>query len=396
MIAYNPEDLTNRQLHEEVDEAVAKEQLSAEQGANAKQANASRLYTPNVFARVAFAVLTFVIILLVLALSAIPMLSGSENSIKVYCFLMVLFCYGALELAVHSKKHFCSGIDDVLIIAVYGFLITAIVMNNDFNFGDNFESLKTACAVLIPVASWIAYRFVDAKSAAIAFLAFCYFIFLILFTAGDNARFLLPFILGSISFTVYYFVRKQKQQNPYHFHVSLFATIEVLSLLTLYLAGNILFVYAVGFKAYEGEINSIFIKLRYLLWAWTMCLPFVYIGFGIKLKDQILMRVGLLLIAVAIFTFRARFAVMPIETAFTIGGIILLAVSYSLIRYLKTPKYGFSFAPDFKEQTGRKNLEALVIAETIGRTGQGTPDPDAFQTGGGGQGFDGGGAEGEY
>jgi hypothetical protein len=396
MIAYKKEDLGNRQLHEDVDQSIAEGHLTEQQGADAKKLNPSGLYTPNIFARIAFMALTVVIILLVITLTAIPLYSGSESDIKVYCFFMALVCYGALELMVHNKKHFSSGIDDVLIIAIYGFLITMAIVDNDFNYGEGFGSLKTACALLIPAACWMAYRFVDAKSAMIAFLTFCYFIFLILFTAGDNARLFLPFILGIISFAVYYFVRKQKQEDKLGYHIALFKTIEVLSLLTLYVAGNILFVYTVGFKEYEGDVNSIFIKLRHLIWAWTLFLPFVYIGFGIKLKDSILIRIGLMLIAVAIFTFRARFAVMPIETAFTIGGLVLLAVSYLLIRYLKTPKYGFSFAADFKDQTGNKNIEALVIAETIGRNQQGAPNPDAFQTGGGGRGFDGGGAEGEY
>jgi hypothetical protein len=395
MIAYNQTDLGNRQLEDDLEQAVAEGHLTEEQNANAKQINISALYTPNIFARIAFMVLTVIIILLVMVLSAIPLFSGSERSIKIYCFFMVLLCYGALELMVNAKKHFSSGIDDMLIIAVYSFLVTGVILNNDFNFGEGFDSVKTVCAFLIPVACWIAYRFVDAKSAAIAYLSTCFFIVLIFFTAGDYARLLLPFIVGIFSFAVYFFVRKQKQQNKFGHHSTLFTTVEVLSLLTLYLAGNILFVYTVGFKEYEGEVNSIFIKLRYLIWAWTMALPFVYIGFGIKLKDRILIRVGLLLIAVAIFTFRARFAVMPIETAFTIGGIILLGVSYLLIRYLKTPKQGFTFATDYKDQTGNRNIEALVIAETIGRT-QNAPDPDAFQTGGGGQGFDGGGAGGEY
>jgi hypothetical protein len=395
MIAYNQTDLANRQLEEDLAQAVAEGHLTEKQNANAMQANASALYTPNIFARIAFMVLTVVIILLVMGLTALSLLSGSERNIQVYCFFMALLCYGVLELIVHTKKHFSSGIDDVLIIAVYIFLVTTVIINNDFNFGEGFDSIKTACAFLIPIASWIAYRFVDAKSAAIAFLAACFFIILTFFTGSDYAKVLLPFLLGIFSFGVYFFVRKQKQQNKVGQHAALFTTIEVLSLLTLYMAGNVMFVYTVGFKQYEGEVNSIFIKLRYLIWAWTLGLPFVYIGFGILLKDRILIRVGLLLIAIAIFTFRARFAVMPIETAFTMGGIILLAVSYLLIRYLKTPKYGFTFATDYKDQTGNRNLEALVIAETIGRT-QNAPDPDAFQTGGGGQGFDGGGAGGEY
>ena len=53
-------------------------------------------------------------------------------------------------------------------------------------------------------------------------------------------------------------------------------------------------------------------------------------------------RMGLILIAAIVFTVRYYYHVLPAETAMMLGGLIMIAIAYSLIKYLKEPKYGFT------------------------------------------------------
>jgi hypothetical protein len=79
----------------------------------------------------------------------------------------------------------------------------------------------------------------------------------------------------------------------------------------------------------------------------------------------------------------------------TIGGILLIGVTYGLFRYLRHPKYGISSetpAPD--PLTDPLQMEALVIAQTAASNVPTPPPSSGTQFGGGG--FGGGGAGGDY
>jgi hypothetical protein len=98
----------------------------------------------------------------------------------------------------------------------------------------------------------------------------------------------------------------------------------------------------------------------------ALLLPFVYIWRGLAKKDAILLRLGLLLIAAAVFTLRAYHYLLSVEAALTIGGSIILLIIYGIIKYLKTPKHGITYAESNKAHSFDKlNEEGLIIAQTI-------------------------------
>jgi len=85
--------------------------------------------------------------------------------------------------------------------------------------------------------------------------------------------------------------------------------------------------------------------------------------------------------------------VAPLEVAMTLGGIGMIGIAYALIRYLKTPRHGFTEASsDERHAMEALQIESLVIAQTMSHAA--TPRPDQFEFGGGSGG--GGGASGDY
>jgi len=96
-----------------------------------------------------------------------------------------------------------------------------------------------------------------------------------------------------------------------------------------------------------------------------------------------MLRIGLFLVAGAVYTFRNYYHVMPIEVDLSIGGAILLMVSYAVIKYLKTPKKGFTTAPLKRSSIlDHLNVESIIIGETFGSTGTAPTDPGSRFGGG--------------
>ena len=116
---------------------------------------------------------------------------------------------------------------------------------------------------------------------------------------------------------------------------------------------------------------------------------------GIQKKDAVLIRMGLILIAAIVFTVRYYYHFFPTETAMMIGGLIMIAIAYTLIKYLKVPKHGFiDEEQNDSTSIARKQIESLIIAETFGQTKIETQTGNNTEFGGGSGG--GGGAGGDF
>ena len=102
------------------------------------------------------------------------------------------------------------------------------------------------------------------------------------------------------------------------------------------------------------------------------------------------MRTGLVLIAATIFTVKYYSNILPVEIEMFIAGSLLIAVSYALIKFLKTPKYGYT-SYDLYTKKDVLNAEALIVAETFNKQ-PATKSSGLYEGGSGG----GGGATGEF
>jgi len=134
----------------------------------------------------------------------------------------------------------------------------------------------------------------------------------------------------------------------------------------------------------EGES----IPFGWLFWIFSVFIPGFYIFMGIQKKDAVLIRVGLLLVVAVVFTIRYYYTVLPLEILMTTSGIILIAIAYALIKYLKQPRKGFTYAEVADRSfSDTLNLEAIAIAETFSQPQHTTND----RLSGGGSGGGGGG-----
>ena len=131
------------------------------------------------------------------------------------------------------------------------------------------------------------------------------------------------------------------------------------------------------------------IPFAFLFYALTVAIPIAYIALGLKKRDSILIRVGLIIAAFSAFTFKYYFSLGHPEWVLTIAGVVLFAIAALAIRYLKTERNGITHERLLVSQFESLNVESLVVSQTMLGA---TPQQPAQDFKGGGGGFGGGGA----
>lgn len=388
MIAYNREGLDNAALQQEAEHAYSQQCISAEEKAGIDAAYPSGFYTPNPFIRIGLFLLTTMIVLFSLALCWALVMTPMQDAWRILIFFFGLAVYAALELFIREKKHYRSGVDDGLLWMSAILLLSAINIDLDI-------PLWLRCATVFLFAIYGTLRFADMIMSACAVLALLGTLFYLYLETGSLARATAPFIMMAASLLIYQLARRWSNNEKWRHYTYCFTTAQITSLITLYLSGNYFVVREVsnemfGLHLLPGQS----IPAGWLFWTTTIIIPIVYMLLGIQKKNLLLLRIGLLLSAASAYTIRYYYSLLSIEAIMTLTGLLLIVLAYALVRYLHTPKYGFTYHPNNHAHLfERLQAESLIITETFA-TPQ-TPSRSAdFKFGGGTGG--GGGADGSW
>ncbi|SHG78375.1 hypothetical protein [Pedobacter caeni] len=392
MIIYNKTWLNNLDLQNQLKRAHRLGDITAEELKHLEEKYPVGFYSPNIFMRVGLFILTYIITgfaggLLSLMLSDINDLITSPG----YWLFLGIISYIMLELIVKRNHHFRSGVDDALMWTAGGLILAAYIgylsLIGRHNLSDSFES--QVCPFTFILAGYFALRFADMLMAVISFLSLILFLFFSAQSYGPYATAFLPFLIILVSAGVYFLCVYLKKYKNYE---NCLIAVQVFSLLVGYAAGNYFVVREMGSMISQPLKSDEGIPLGWFFWAWTIALPFVYIASGLKRKDVILLRSGLILVAAAAFTFRNYYHLMPIEGALSLVGAGLLALSYGVIRYLKTPKKGFTYEElDDDQLLDKIKVESLIVGETFSGP---AAAPETPRMGGGN--FGGGGSSADF
>ncbi len=386
MIAYNTNWLDNLQVQQQLEEAAAVNCITKEEKEVASAKYSVGFYTPNIFIRIGLFILTVVIASFSLGLLSLTLLSGGgEKSFAVVLFVLALAAYFALEVMVERKNHFQSGTDDALIWITGACIIGGINMLGDISPAAN-------ALITLLIAAYFLVRFIHPLMGILAVLALLAFVLLSLGTAGNFAKAAMPFVLFIISVIFYFIAQNLSKKVAFRFYKDAFTFMKITALLCIYISVNYCAVREASINMFHLDLEkNDELPFGWIFWFFTIFIPIVYIYWGIKKKEVVFLRVGLLLVAAIIFTVRYYYAVMPMEIAMASGGAILITGAYLLIQYLRQPINGFtSEAIADNQMQGKLNIEALVIAETFSGV---TPASDNNFGGGN---FGGGGASGDF
>jgi hypothetical protein len=308
-----------------------------------------------------------------------------------YGVLALLAAVAALEFLIKESRHYRSGVDNALLycaLLAWGFLVGYV--GQDVTTGS--LASPTLWIWLLPmllalVAALI--RYADPLVAAGCFgVAIALLVNLLL--QSSLGRLLLPFGIMAAAGVLLLALRQLPARADYFYYRSAGLVIRTLALAVFYAAGNYLVVREGNAELLGGGSPSPQIPFAPLFYAFTAGIPLLYIVLGLRRHDRLLLTMGLLTLAFSVYTLRYYRTLMPPEIAATLGGAVLLLSTLAALRYLRTPRHGFTAAAD-KGATPQFNLESLVVAQTA----HAPAAPEVgFQFGGGQSG--GGGAEGSY
>ncbi len=198
-----------------------------------------------------------------------------------------------------------------------------------------------------------------------------------------------PSSLSFCSPHLYFIAKHARRKDSLKYWNDNLVIVEGASLLLIYAAGN----YFVVQELSASMLNMYFepgqdIPFAYVFYALTIIVPLVYLYFGIKNKDIVLLRVSLIAIAFSVFTFKYYFSLGHPAITLTLAGGLLTGVSLWLMQYLKVIRHGFTRENHLPEKWADMNVEAIIISQTLGGN---QIAEDKSSLGGGGE-FGGGGA----
>lgn len=395
MIVYNSTWLSNLAVQEQAEQDTVLGRLSAAELEAIKVAYPVGFYSPNLFVRIGFFFLTWVIALFGMLKLGLVVTSGGQWP----GYGLLLFFggvgYVVLEVVVRSTHHFRSGLDDALL------WIAGVLWGSGLGFkllygGSAAEQHGVVVLVgfLCLLSIYFTLRFADRMMTALAWGLGYILVFLGWTNVAGLSSGVLPFILMLFSAGGYWLARRNAEKDGLMFYRSNMVVVQVMSLLTLYVSGNYFVVQAMSAELHGVPTAVQQVPFRLFFWVWTIVLPLGYIVWGVWKKEVVVWRTGMLLLAAGAVTFRSYYHVMPVGEALVLCGLVLLGVAIGVIRYLRTPKHGFTCAELDRLHGGDQlTVESLVVAETFAHSPV-SPLADPTRFGGGD--FGGGGAGGTF
>lgn len=361
--------------------------ISKDQYEKIGETYASPLYHPNFLIRILLFVATLLGISGVTGLFALFVAQGDEVFISIACMAYGIASFFVVDkLFIKDKKHYKSGVNEAIIYHSCGFTIGGFAGLTDF-------STTPFLLFSLVVLTFAAIRYLDLICTITSFGFLGFTLFYHFYEWGGILQQIIPFAF-IICFSIAYFLsRKYRRRTELNLWNDNLLIVEALSLAVVYLAGNYLVVRELSVNlmglALEGNEDIPFAFIFYLL---TIAIPILYLWFGVKNKDLVLLRVSLIVLAFSVFTFKYYYGFNRPEITLTIAGMALLGISLSLFNYLKVMRSGYTREKLLSEKWSSMNAEAFIISQTLG--GNQVKVSEHFE-GQGGE-FGGGGSSGSF
>ncbi|WP_295675638.1 hypothetical protein [uncultured Mucilaginibacter sp.] len=391
MISYNKTWLASLRVKAQLHQELKQGNITKEEFAAINEKYPVGFYTPNILGRIGLFILTIVIVVFTDALLSL-MVGQSAERAGWFCFLSLL-SYVSLELIVHFKFHYRSGVDDALLV-LSGIVFTGTVYYLIYGGNGNTDKLSLSEMIFI-VSLWLTIRFNDMLAAAFCSGAFFAIILFGWTRTGSMGVETAPFVMMFAAVFVFLRLSYYKNKRALVNYQNSLLIAQIVGLVVFYAAGNYYVVQVLGDELKGIDITThTAVPFGVFFWVWTMLLPLIYVAIGLMRKDKLFIRVGMVLVAAAVITYKNYYHLLLVDVEFTIAGAALLALVYGITRYLKTPQHGFT-KEDIDEdiKADEINVESVMVGSAF--TGTPTAPADNGVKFGGGD-FGGGGASGGF
>lgn len=387
MVAYNKTDLNNLSLQLFASKALKAELITKEEYNNILLQYPVRLYSPNIFLRIGLGLLVSIVSTAIIGL--LLLLSDAKEPASIMLFTGIVSVI-ALEMSIRKWKHYRSGIDDILLHS--GILYLLLFVSFQFNFGQ--EILLSAFAFLLySVAS---LRYLDRLAAIFAPGALISLIYNIFDQWNVQQNSLVYFVVAAIMALmalVIHWIQKKAFFITQH-HVLQMA--KYTAMIACY--GSLHYYVVEQDLLGNSHIVTNAKKPVFLDWfhlGWTILLPVCALYYGFRKKDRSWIRIGIALIIAVFFYWQYEFIPIEHEIAAVLYGMLLVAIAYSAINYLKTNNSNFTDEIDPGDNDWKWVESMAISAGFSGQASAGAPNESAGTNFGGGN-FGGGGASSEF
>lgn len=382
--AYKTEWLANLFLVKEAKQWMVSGLITKEQYSALAEQHPSQFYHPNFIIRILLMVATFIVLGAITGLLVLVFIKAED----ILSFLSLIYGIVSLfvldQIFIAGKNHYKSGITEAILYHSVLFIVLGFV--------EIFEESPVPYAIVLTVLlAFTAYRYLDLLSTIGSLCSFAWLVFYLLYQAGGAMQQIIP-IVFIVLFTPLYFGFKRLKKIPvYEPWQNCLIAAEAFCLLSIYAAGNYLVVRELSVEMLNLELqDGQDIPLAFVFYALTGVIPVLYLYFGLKNKDLVLLRVSLAVLAFSVFTFKYYFSLGHHEITLTVGGLILLGISVTLLRWLKVPRYGYTRENILNEKWANSNAQAFIVSQTL----DAVKAPEVHEFGGGESG--GGGASSRF
>jgi hypothetical protein len=314
----------------------------------------------------------------------------SENAIGEN-FKVIVFLYAAVGFAgaevMTRLKFYGHGLDDAFIVGSQLTLAVAIGLLTDGN--------EIVIASIITLTALISYlRYLHLSMSLLFCLALTARLTYAMFELGSIGKTILPFVMMLFAVAIYFISKTivPKTTNPFYYKGISLA--NSFSLILFYLSGNYLVVRELSVLLLgEAIAPGNDIPFAFFFYTFTFAVPLFYLVYSILKKDRIMLWIGFLALGFSIYTIRFYYAILPIEIALTLGGVLLFAFTYFAIKKFKNKETGITFKPDRLTKTNAFLNAEILIASQLGLKPETTTESN-IEFGGGD--FSGGGSSGTF
>jgi hypothetical protein len=384
MIIYNKNWLHNMRVVNLVESDLRAGRITLDEFVAIHTAHPVGFYLPGVLVRIGLFILTLIIA--VFAAGLLSLLATNKHLLDspAWPIFLGIACYAILEVIVKQRNYLSSGVDNALLY-FSAILLSAGCVWYIMDLHLMLVDTLLTTVVLFVLFTYLTLRFADlvtAMSACVAFFAVVYFTWAQAAAFGNAT---MPFIMVVAAGSVYYYLSRIGQSPKTIYYAGSIACAKIVSLITIYAAGNYFVVNRLN-NMLNGHDNSFTsVPFGIIFWLWTMLVPVVYLTIGIRNKNSIVLRLGMLTAVAAALTFRYYYHLLPAEMMFTLSGLFLLSAAYMIISYYKKRAVVLIETEDETSLNGL-NLEGIIIGQTTNMPAatHGTASRFGGGTGGGG------------
>ena len=361
MISYNIEELEKKQILSEAKSLYKSKMINETQYDKVREDIKSELYSPTIFIKILLFILSYIGMTTVIGPIGLIFNAVGEIGYRILAILLgASLIWFTESVLIMGKNHYKSGITEAGIYSG-----TLFIMFGILGFGENIEIGYLILGFLFSVI--IAVRYLDLLALLVSLTCFSNLLYKAIHAIGEVTEALLPFIFFFIFLSIFLACTSiEKKLKTFVFNDHLIIT-KTLSLLVIYASVNYYVVRELSINLMNLTLaKGQDIPLAIVFYILTATLPLLYIYYGIIKRSVLFLRVGLLICALSVITFKYYFSLgMPIVT-FTVAGIILIAISLWLMNYLKVMRNGFTRENLINDKWMSQDMSAIIISQTLG------------------------------